>query len=658
MLELASSNPTPALHRPPHNLEAEKSVLGAPFIKTSALGEVVAAGLKVDDFFLPVHREIFAAMLAIDKRQQALDIVTVAAELKARGMLGRLDGGEAHLVALANACPTAEHALHYARLVQDDARLRKASTELSFIHGRLVGGARPDEVLEGLRIVVSGLDVGDDGRERWPQPTPIREGLPAVPAFPERLLPEALRLWIADAADRMQCAPDFIAAPAMVALGAIVGRSCAIKPRRKDDWIVVPNLWGAVVSRSGLMKTPALEVALAPLRRLAARESERNLTALKNYEFRLQVAEARKAEARKRLGKATPEELIGLREELEAEIDAPAARRFEVNDSTVEKLGAILKDNPRGVLNYRDELTGWLASMTRDGHEGDRAFFLEGWSGLGSYTFDRIGRGTTQIPALCLSVLGGIQPAPLGMHLRSMLRGGQAADGLLQRFQLTVWPDVASWKPVDRWPDSDARQRANDAFERLATFTPDMLGTELDAYDPIPALRFDDAAQELFDEWLGDLERRLRAGAEHEAFESHLSKYRKLLPALALLIHLADSPMPPGPVTVAAAQRAAAWCDFLEAHARRLYASVMQQDDVSALALLTKIRSGEAKVPLVARDIYRRCWSGLSSLEDVEGALSVLDAHGYIRRTEEATKGRTAIKYAVHPSLRTEGSAR
>ena len=124
MLEVVSSNPAPAARTPPHNIEAEKSVLGAIFIKPAAFDEV-GTNLQVDDFFLPVHREIFEAMLAIDKRRQALDFIAVADELKTRGMLGRLEGGEAYLMALANAVPTAENVLHYARLVREKATLRR-----------------------------------------------------------------------------------------------------------------------------------------------------------------------------------------------------------------------------------------------------------------------------------------------------------------------------------------------------------------------------------------------------------------------------------------------------------------------------------------------------------------------------------------------------
>jgi replicative DNA helicase len=125
MLELATTTPASSSTRtPPHNLDAEKSVLGAIFIKPTAFDEV-ATSLQVDDFFLPAHREIFEGMLALDRRRQPLDVIAVADELKTRGLLARLEGGESYLLALANAVPTAENILHYARLVKEKATLRR-----------------------------------------------------------------------------------------------------------------------------------------------------------------------------------------------------------------------------------------------------------------------------------------------------------------------------------------------------------------------------------------------------------------------------------------------------------------------------------------------------------------------------------------------------
>ena len=105
MLELASNNTAQSQRSQPHNLDAEKSVLGSVFIKPAAFDEI-ATTLQVDDFFLPAHREIFESMLALDRRRQPIDVIAVADELKTKGMLSRLEGGESYLLALANSVPT------------------------------------------------------------------------------------------------------------------------------------------------------------------------------------------------------------------------------------------------------------------------------------------------------------------------------------------------------------------------------------------------------------------------------------------------------------------------------------------------------------------------------------------------------------------------
>ena len=123
---------------PPHNLEAERSVLGGVLIKPSSFDEVATA-LQLDDFFLPAHREIFDAMLALDKRQHPLDVIAVADELRTRGMIARLDGGESYLLTLSNSVPTAENVVHYARLVKEKATLRRLIAACAEIQSRAYG---------------------------------------------------------------------------------------------------------------------------------------------------------------------------------------------------------------------------------------------------------------------------------------------------------------------------------------------------------------------------------------------------------------------------------------------------------------------------------------------------------------------------------------
>ena len=318
----------------------------------------------------------------------------------------------------------------------------------------------------------------------------------------------------------------------------------------------------------------------------------------------------------------------------------------------MEALGVILQGNPNGTLAYRDELIGLLKSLDKEGNEGTRGFFLSAWSGTDAYTFDRIGRGLNlRIDACCLSLLGSIQPSVIGGYLRQAIAGG-GGDGLLSRFQLLVWPDIAGeWHDVDRWPDTEAKAKAYATFERLDTLDPASIGATTEE-GVIPYLRFDADAQALFSEWRVDFEPRIRSGNDHAAFEAHLSKYRKLVPALALLIHLADNPAG-GVIGEAALLKSLAWAEYLESHARRAYASVTQAEVEGARALLHRIRRGEVSNPFVPRDVYLKHWTCLSKREETHEAVRLLADLDYLRKEEKATGGRPKAAIWINPKVKT-----
>ncbi len=124
----------------------------------------------------------------------------------------------------------------------------------------------------------------------------------------------------------------------------------------------------------------------------------------------------------------------------EGEPVEPTLRRLIVNDATFEALHQTMSDNSAGILMVRDELTGWWSQLDRAGREGERAFCLQAWNGDTGHTIDRIGRGTIHVEACCMSMLGGIQPGRLRSYLADALEDGPSNDGLIQRFQVMVWP--------------------------------------------------------------------------------------------------------------------------------------------------------------------------------------------------------------------------
>ena len=142
----------------------------------------------------------------------------------------------------------------------------------------------------------------------WPDPQPISAPLlPVTPFDAPTLLPNVLQEWVSDIADRMPCPPDFVAAAAVVALGSVIGARCAIKPKQKDDWMIVPNLWGAIVGSPSAKKSPAISEALKPLDRLAVMATDAYEKDKRLFETAEIVHDAKKEEIEKRLRDAAKE---------------------------------------------------------------------------------------------------------------------------------------------------------------------------------------------------------------------------------------------------------------------------------------------------------------------------------------------------------------
>lgn len=498
----------------------------------------------------------------------------------------------------------------------------------------------------------------------WPEPKPIQAALHPVPAFdPETLLPEALRGWVMDEADRMPCPPDFVAAGALVALGAIIGARCAIKPKARDSWLIVPNLWGGIVGLPSAKKSPAIGAALKPLDRLIARAMEAHQADLEGFEADRTVFEAKKDAIEGRIKAAAKDTKKGDLDSIAKELqghrqqapEAPTLRRYKSNDTTVEKLGELLRENPAGLLVLRDELVGLIASWDREGREGERAFYLEAWNGNASFDTDRIGRGSIFIPNLCVSIFGGIQPDKLTGYLEQAANA-LANDGMLQRFQVLVYPDHRAWEWRDRIPAKDARDQAFAVFDALAEFDPEAWGAApADDFAKFPHFRFDEAAQEIFIEWSGDLHRSKMPSEDHPIIAQHLAKFDKLFPALALILHLVDCAATGqrGPVKVESALRAAAWCDYLEAHARRCYGLLTDDGLRAAQALADKVRQGKLAGGFTARDVRRNQWRGLNTDEAVQAALDWLEDEGWLRADEVGGagpgSGRRTWRYFINP---------
>lgn len=489
----------------------------------------------------------------------------------------------------------------------------------------------------------------------WPDPQDFSSSLPDVLKFDERLLPGVFAPWIKDIAERMQCPIEYLAVGALVGAGAVVGNRIGVQPKKHDTgWVEVPNLWGAVVGRPGVMKSPALDQVLAPVRKLEAAAQAAFASKLAKHEIDRMIYEATKKQLEAQIKKGGGVSIS----QLPVEPQKPEPPRHLLNDATYQKLGQVLSGNPHGVLVFQDELSGLLVRLDEKGQEAARAFYLEAWNGKQSYTFDRVERGTIHIPRLSISLLGGLQPTKLREYLHSAVNGGKGDDGLAQRLQLLVYPDLnEKWNMVDRQIDLAAADAAKDVFFRLAVLDPISLGARQVYTDSIPVLQFTEEAQVRFNLWWTALENEIRNGVNSPFMESHISKYRKLVPALALLDHLIVGNT--GGIGIDSLKRAIAWKKFLLSHAERAYAAVTAGSKDAAMALAKHIKQGDLQDGFTVRNVYRKNWSLLATVKEATEATEVLQDMGWLRAvrddTVSANDGRPTVRFMINPKVATEG---
>ena len=489
---------------------------------------------------------------------------------------------------------------------------------------------------------------------QWNPPIPIETRLPKPIAVRLIDLPKNLRPWVSYMSDRMQVPLDFCAAPLIVGIASVIGRKRTIYPLKYDRWEVVPNLWGLLVSQSGTSKSPVISAAMRPIEKLASIASQQftkecQRAQLKNRSIQIEI-EALKQSLKVDISGGFMEGLKEQKsklEQLEEQHDTNSKikeKRYKTNDPTIEKLATLLKENPKGLLLLRDEISGWLESMFKSGREGSKEFYLEAWNGNSSHSIDRVGRGTVHVESMCLSVFGGIQPPKLEEYIkRNSSKNGD--DGFLARFQIAVYPELdLDPQFVDKQRDVECEDQLFQMFKALD----DIPLAEEDQKKP---LAFCDEAQALFNRWRQNLERRIRKSTKGEMFKSFLGKYRKLVPSLALIFQLVEDFGQSEAVNTESLKRAIKWAEILESHLKRILATTIHNPESSGTILAEKIMEGRVVDGDKVRDIQRKNWSGLKTAESLESAFDFLESLNWIKIEKNRSRGGFSERIRLNPKL-------
>ncbi|MCK1605457.1 DUF3987 domain-containing protein [Bradyrhizobium sp. 166] len=441
------------------------------------------------------------------------------------------------------------------------------------------------------------------------------------PTLPRGLLPDVIERFAHDQGLDMGADMSGIAMSALAVSAGAIPDSVRLQVKRHNTgWMEVARLWVALVGAPSSKKSPIMAAAARPLRKIDADQA-------RDY-----------ADQRAVYDKLPKEEKL--------KINPPKQVRSILQDTTIEAAQDVLKDSPDGLLCYQDELSGWFGSMDKysagRGSAKDRAFWLEAFNG-GTYSVQRVGRGSVFIENLSISLIGGIQPEPI-----RQIADESVDDGLLQRLL-----------PIMVSPAKAGRDEA--ASPVLAEYN--ALIRDLHCLGNA-TLRFDDDAQAYRQEL--ELKHLKLQSLEfvHRKLGAHIGKYDGIFARLCVIWHCTESMMGfgdiPAVISEATARRVGAFLHgFLLPHAMAFYTTVLglsnDHDCVTAVAGyilchgLTKITNRDLKR---GDRVMRRLSpeAGLAVFEQLE-------AFGWLERTPSRLRG-APTHWLVNPAVHQKFSER
>ena len=298
-----------------------------------------------------------------------------------------------------------------------------------------------------------------------------------APEFPTDALPRPVERLVKEAAEAIGCPPDAIGLSALVSLGTAIGNSRVIQP--KKDWSESAAIFAAVIADSGEKKTQAIAAATNVVQKLENRLNRKYEKRLDEFAREEREYEVERKDAAKQGLPAPPPP------------HQPVAERVHVNDTTVEALIPILKENPRGLLLERDELLGWVKGMDQyksGGRGAERQFWLSVWSNR-PVKVDRKGQqGPISALRPFVSVMGSIQPDVMPELAENR------EDGMLERF-LFVYPKRLNAE----WTEAEISEGALVGYQDLYRSLRDLNMSKDEDGDPVEVpVTFSPQAKEVY----------------------------------------------------------------------------------------------------------------------------------------------------------------
>jgi hypothetical protein len=461
--------------------------------------------------------------------------------------------------------------------------------------------------------------------EPWETVIPLVD-VPTVEEFPAEVFPDQLATFIVEAAAALSCPADYLAVPMLALAGAAIGASRALEI--KHGWWERPSLYAAVIGPPGSAKTPALKLAASPI---YAEQTRR--TALHQREK------------------------AAFDEAKDGSVPKPSLSTIYVSDITCEGMAPVLRDNSRGVVLIRDELTAWVASMDQyrsKGRGSDRQFYLSAWAGEPVSVHRKNQEdGPIFVPHPFVAVIGGLPP-----DLLPRLRGERGvADGFFDRI-LPAYPEPPratgeNWAAVSE--DAEA------AWHNVLSY---LWGLEQrrdrDGQGCPQLVHLNARGRKVWQQFTHELADEINGNDFPDCLRGPWSKLRGYCARLSLIVHylwLATGGVKGEEIGTEGMYRGAQLVRYFQSHARKVYVALDADPEVEKARRLLEWITREQRTEFKRWEPYGdlKNMGQFPTPESLDEPLRRLVRHNYIRpQAPPGSKGRgrpPAPVYDVNPCM-------
>ena len=332
-----------------------------------------------------------------------------------------------------------------------------------------------------------------------------------TPSFPLEIFPKAIRDIIEALEEYENYNVDFTSASFLTVFAAAMGNTWSV--RFMTGWVSRPIIYMVLVGSPSCGKTPPLQQAVTPLLKL---DGEYDMIYCKEMET---YRRWERMSAKQRERHSLPEEM-----------EMPQRKCHVVVDSTVEALIGALRDNPRGVLIYKDEIDSLLSNFNRY-NSSDEGYFLSLFSGT-PFKYSRKSNNEHIFLAnpYC-SIIGTTQPGRLG----EQFGGKRMMNGFSSRF-LKVYPEIDK---MPSWNDTAMPDGVLEEWERIirkvVAATP---STDQEGKATSIELLFTQEAKLRVIQWKDEVNNKVYAETDSDAVRALCGKLETYLVRFCLVIQI------------------------------------------------------------------------------------------------------------------------